>query len=597
MGLATLMRVRRLATYGPPLLVGLFALPFILRQNSWWEWGNAYWLLQRQTAYVSAHGVPTLFLHNLSGAYNPFYVFYSGFTFSLLAYPAALIGTWPVFVASVVGAMVGGYLGIWWTARNLGLSPQLAVLPGLAFATTPYVLSEIYGRGAWAELVGVNAAAVALGAATALLWRPRPERSRGPAFAALIAASALVAGTHNITLMVSAVLLPLMLLPLLPFRGRSLPPLLPELARVAIAVAIGIGLTAAWLLPNLWFGPSTMIADPSSFAASTFTSDTGLDDLTNLFSPLPALPAGFEGRWIYAQGPTLVAAWALVAIVLVFWRRGRSPTSRVLATMAGLLALGLALTVLIVQSRWWVSFPTLLQSVQFTYRLIPYLAIVVALAATVGLATLGGRPGRWMVGALIAIVVLQAGAGVRIVVGSEASVALPTAVVGHGDLSAKGEPASFSLKELPVQRQFRVIDQPTDAPPNQPPATLYNINLITSDTGRLRSTGGVGDRMLVPVVWSRLVQVTGDARISGRDSRGLSMIEVTRTEANGSWRATVGPAHPWQLTVGRLISLLSAIAILAAGLIGWWRRRRHHASLQPPPREDSTTDRVPAVGV
>jgi hypothetical protein len=592
---ATLGRVRRLAIYVPPLVVGLFALPFILRQNSWWEWGNAYWLLQRQTAHVSAHGVPTLFLHNLSGAYNPFYVFYGGFTFSLLAYPAALFGTWPVFVASVVGAMVGGYLGIWWTARNLGLSPQLAILPGLAFATTPYVLSEIYGRGAWAELVGVNAAAVALGAATALLWHPRPERSRGPALAALIAASALVAGTHNITLMVSAILLPLILLPLLPLRSRALPPLLPELARVAVAVALGIGLTAAWLLPNLWFGPDTMIADPSSFATPTFTRNTGLEDLTNLFSPLPALPAGFDARWIYAQGPTLVGAWSLVAIGLIFWLRRRSP-DRVLATIAGLLALGLALAVLIVQTRWWTSFPTLLQSVQFTYRLIPYLAIVVAIAATVGLATLGGRLGRWMVGALVAIVVVQVGAGVGIVVGSEASVALPAAVVRHGDLSANTEPASFSLKELPVQRQFRVINQPTDVPPNQPPAKLYNINLVTSDSGRFRGAGGVGDRMLVPVVWSRLVQVTGDAHINGRDPRGLSTIEVTHTETDGSWHATVGPAHPWQLTVGRLISLLSAVAILAAGLIGWSRRRRRAAPRQPV-REDSATDRAPAVGV
>jgi hypothetical protein len=443
--------------------------------------------------------------------------------------------------------------------------------------------------------VGVNAAALALGAATALLWRPRPERSRGPALAALIAASALVAGTHNITLMVSAILLPLILLPLLPLRGRSLPPLLPELARVAIAVALGVGLTAAWLLPNLWFGPSTMIADPSSFATPTFTRNTGLEDLTNLFSPLPALPAGFEGRWIYAQGPTLVAAWSLVAIGLIFWLRRRSP-GRVLATMAGLLALSLALAALIVQSPWWLSFPTLLQSVQFTYRLIPYFAIVVALAATVGLATLDRRPGRWMAGALVAIVVLQAGAGVGIVVGSKASVALPAAVVRHGDLSADAEPASFSLKELIVEQQFRVVDQPTEVPPNQPPAQLYDIDLTTSETAHFRGAGGVGDRMLVPVVWSQLVQVTGDARINGRDPRGLSTIEVTRTEADGSWRATVGPAHPWQLTAGRLISLLSCIAILAAGLTGWWRRR-HHAAPQRPVQEGSATDRAPAVGV
>ncbi|MDX6714048.1 MAG: hypothetical protein QOH30_606, partial [Baekduia sp.] len=54
---------RRVATVLPPLLVGLLALPFVLHQNSWWEWNTALWLLERQTAHVSAHGVPTLFVH------------------------------------------------------------------------------------------------------------------------------------------------------------------------------------------------------------------------------------------------------------------------------------------------------------------------------------------------------------------------------------------------------------------------------------------------------------------------------------------------------------------------------------------------------
>jgi hypothetical protein len=159
----------------PPLLVGLLALPFILWQNSWWEWATPFWLLQRQAAHVSAHGVPTLFLHTASGAFNPFYAFYGGFTLSALAYPAAAIGAWPVIVAATEAAMVGGYLGIWWTARNLGLSHRLAVLPPLTFSTTPYLLSDLYGRGAWAEFLAVNAAAVVLGAATG---RPRRRSDR-----------------------------------------------------------------------------------------------------------------------------------------------------------------------------------------------------------------------------------------------------------------------------------------------------------------------------------------------------------------------------------------------------------------------------------
>jgi hypothetical protein len=586
--------VRRLATFAPPLLVGLLALPFILHQNSWWEWGNAYWLLERQTAYVSAHGVPTLFLHHYSEAYNPFYVYYAGFTFSSMAYPAALFGAWPVFVASVVAAMAGGYLGIWWTARNLGLSPQLAILPGLAFATTPYVVSGIYGRGAWAELVAANAATVVLGATTSLLWRPRPERSRAPAVAALIAATAVVTGTHNVSLMLSAILLPLILLVLLPLRTRAgAPPLLPEVGRVAATVALGVGLTAAWLLPNLWFGRSTLIADPALWTTKTFNFTLDFVTITNLFSPLPQIPVAFQNRWVYAQAPTLVAAWSLVAIAAAFWQRRRSP-DRVLASLGGLLIVGNGLTVLIVYANWWPSFPTVFQAVQFSYRLVPYLAIVVALAAIVGLTTLDASAwtGRWMMGILVAIVAVQTGAGVWIVVKSEAVVGRAVLPARHSDLTAKSEPASFSSPGLSIPFQFHVIKKTLGKIPNRQPATVRIADRTTSASASFTGVGRRGDHMMVDVVWSPFIQVTRDARVDGREILGRSVIAITNTD--GRWHATVKAAYPWQLTIGRLISLCSAIIITLLGVRGWRRRRR---SLPPHPADadPASDDRAPAV--
>ncbi|MCW2985875.1 MAG: hypothetical protein JWR63_3445, partial [Conexibacter sp.] len=185
---------RRVALIVPPILVGLLALPFVLRQNAWWEWTTAFWLLERQAAHVSEHGIPTLFLQTDVGRFNDFYVFYGGFTFSVLAYPAAILGAWPVFAATSVLAAVAGYLGIAWTARNLGLSARAAILPGLIFSTTPYVVSDLYGRGAWSEFLAVNAAAVVLGAFTGLVLRP--EQGRVRCGAALAAAAAVLAGAH-----------------------------------------------------------------------------------------------------------------------------------------------------------------------------------------------------------------------------------------------------------------------------------------------------------------------------------------------------------------------------------------------------------------
>ena len=144
---------RRIVTFLPPVFVAALLIPFAVRQNAWYEWENAYWFLQRQAEHVSAHGVPTYFLHTRDGPFYPFFAFYGGFTLGLLGYPAALFGAWPVFLASMAAAMVGGYLGIWWAALNLGLSRRLAVLPGLIYATTPYVVSDAYGRGASERLV------------------------------------------------------------------------------------------------------------------------------------------------------------------------------------------------------------------------------------------------------------------------------------------------------------------------------------------------------------------------------------------------------------------------------------------------------------
>src|SRR5215218_2945450 len=190
---------RRIVTFLPPLFVAALLIPFAMRQNAWYEWENAYWFLQRQAEHVSAHGVPTLFLHTKDGSFYPFFLYYGGFTIGLLAYPAVLFGAWPVFLASMVAAVVGGYLGIWWTALSLGLSRRLAVLPALIYATTPYVLSDAYGRGAWAELVAVNAVAVMLGGWMALLGAD--ARYPKLALAALAGSGAVLAGTHNVTLL------------------------------------------------------------------------------------------------------------------------------------------------------------------------------------------------------------------------------------------------------------------------------------------------------------------------------------------------------------------------------------------------------------
>jgi hypothetical protein len=582
---------RRIATFAPPLLVGLLALPFVLRQNAWWEWTTAFWLLERQTDFVAAHGVPTLFLHTGSGAFDAFYVFYAGFTFSVLAYPAAVLGAWPVFAASCAGAMMAGYLGIWWTARNLGLSHRLAILPGLAFATTPYLLTELYGRGSWAELVGANAAAVLLGGLTALLWRP--DRHRGRVLTALTAGGAVLAGTHNLSLLLATLVLPLVvgaLLPLAP-RAAGVRGGARALGTGLLAIAVGVGLTGAWLVPNLWLGPGTYVAS-AKLSAATLQGGGGLVALSNVLSPWPRVPAGFSGS-IYAQISALALAWALAALLTLAWTRRRAP-GRAVAAGAALIATGSALLALVVHPSWWLSFPRLLQAVQSPVRLLPYLAMVVALAIVVALTALpAGRPRRVLTATLVGAVGVQGAIGVFIAVDTKAAATLPTApLLRHGDVRADTEPPAFSAPRIAAQFQFRVLEHPRGPQPRKA-VGLRLGDVATSTDATMDGTGRAGERLATAVVWSPLVRLDGDVRTSGRTKLGNMVVTVTRTDFAGRWRATVRPAcgllclealsgdAPWHMLAGRLLTLLSALIVAAATGLGLLRRRRVRRAAAP----------------
>jgi hypothetical protein len=604
---------RRIVTFLPPLFVAALLIPFAVRQNAWYEWENAYWFLQRQAEHVSAHGVPTLFLHTKDGSFYPFFLYYGGFTIGLLAYPAALFGAWPVFLASMVVAVVGGYLGIWWTALSLGLSRRLAVLPALVYATTPYVLSDAYGRGAWAELVGVNAVAVMLGGWTALLRAD--ARYPKLALAALVGSGAVLAGTHNVTLLMTAAVLPLIVLALLPFTsaGMERAAVLTRLGRGVIAAVLGVGLTAAWLVPNLWLGPKTYISQVT-LSQEGFVATAPFVRITNVLSPWPIVPAEFKDvMWIYAQGPVLAIVWVTVAfaITLVASRRGGGVSRGVVASSMALVVLGIALLELITHPTWWPSLPRLVQTLQMPMRLLPFVAIITAVVVAVLVVGLGRQRARGplMAGLVIAVAV-QALIAVYVVTSGQPGVALTATPVRHGAVTVDGEPSPFSGPGEIVPGQFRVLNKPQGDQRVVAAVAAELDSQLTSDAGTLRGTAKVGDRIVTDIVASPLVRVSGDARVSGRTDKGLTLLEVTRTDAGGVFQATVqaqcalclssAGSSAWQLRVGRLITLLSFALLLTAGVVSVGRvrqeRRRQRAEAAQAPQASVAVDEQLPVG-
>jgi uncharacterized membrane protein len=187
------------------------------------------------------------------------HLFYAGALLSVLAYPAAVVGAWPVFATITVAAFVAASAGVGWAARNLGVAQPLAVIPGLLFATTPYLVSDLYGRGAWTELVALAGLSVALGAATSLL--AEPSRPRGARVVALALSTAIVAGTHNLTLMFGGGIALLLVLALAGPLGVTSRAAWRRLAACSLASLAGLALCGAFLVPNLWLSPRTLISN------------------------------------------------------------------------------------------------------------------------------------------------------------------------------------------------------------------------------------------------------------------------------------------------------------------------------------------------
>lgn len=547
----------------PHLAVGLIALPFIVHQNAWFEWENALWLLDLQTAHVAAHGIPTYFIDAPDQYFYPFFVFYGGTAFSFLAYPAAVFGTWPVFAVSTAGAFIAASAGLSWTARNLGVPPGLAVLPGVLFALTPYTVSNLYGRGAWTELVAVGALGVALGAATSIT--SGRARNRPLMITALAVAVAAVAGTHNITLLFGALTATLLGVALLPLLHGSKRELIQRHLLVLTGVLTGLAICGAFLAPDIWLSARTV----ASTTAQVFLKQlNGFDSFSVIFNPALSQPAGTVGTDLHTQ--TLVAplAWLIVMAVLGTCRRRLDRGTIVAVASIGLMAVAVAL--LITDPSWWTSFPSALRAIQFSFRLVTFLALITVVGIIALLASPAVQRNRAGILVLLLISGWQVGLAVDLAITSKARGVGPRPT--PASISAASIPSAFAAGLFQAEQFRLVVERPL-----VPTKPLAQVGSIGDDTPREITISGTqpqGSLVATNVVASPLIQVTGQAEIAGASAEGYEVLRV-KPGAATPWRARVAPAcksclraltgkAPLQLLLGKLASLLGLLA-----LCGW----------------------------
>jgi hypothetical protein len=553
----------------PHVLIGLSAVPFVVHQNAWYEWANPYWQLELQTAHVRAFGTPTYFIHADGMLFYPIQVFYAGPILALLAYPSVLIGAWPVFAFTTVAAFCALSAGASWIARNLGVSRDLAVIPGLLLAATPYLVSNLYGRGAWAELVAVAALAVGLGAGTSLVFGRARSTIRAMLVVAL--ASAVVAGTHNITLLFGGIFGVAVAVVLLPLAGLSR---WRGYALALVSAGIGVALCGAFLLPDAWLSGREFVEATSPFF---ITQLHGYDRLGLLFDPLAGQPAAARGSDARAQTLVAASAWCVVALAVVLWQRWLD--RRAALSLTGLVLIVVAALIVIVNPGWWAHFPAQFQAIQFPFRLLSYVALGTVLLIALLLSRSEVSGNRPLVAGLGVAVVLQlALAGVL----AASATPLPTSahpVTTASDIRADSVPPAFAYQQ---ELSYRIVEG-TQVPVPKSNATVSPVGDDSPNTVRLSGRQAVGTLVGTDIVNSPLIRITGSAARAAITPVGLIVLRPTQTP----WHVTVTPrcsaclspggGTPAALWLGRWASIGGALALLVLlGLAGRerWPRPR-----------------------
>jgi hypothetical protein len=363
------------------LAVLLIASPLLFTSGGFApDFNNDMWIAGYQQHVIAAHLHPTLFVQTQQeGVFYPLFAFYGGTLFAITGALAVVLGGSTVLAFEVVtlAAIAAAYGGLFWLARQLGVRGAMAHAPAMVFVTSAYYVTDLYGRGAWAEFMAVSALPLMFAASLRLVrgrWRVGPV-------ACLVAASAVFSGSHNITLLWGSTLAvgALACYWLLSGRSRELP--WRRMVAAAGLIALGVGLNGWFLLPDLSYAHDTVISgEIIPWSATGIFNTFGV-----IFDPLRMVPSKSTTPALYVQAPVLALVWGLLATPLA-WRsrRLRAGIAAALIVLGGLL-------LLIMSSAVWSLLPILFQQIRFAYRLQTYVTLVCAGLVLVGALALTRR--------------------------------------------------------------------------------------------------------------------------------------------------------------------------------------------------------------
>jgi hypothetical protein len=536
--------------------------PALFTKNGFaYDFTNHLWLVWVQEHAISAHLFPTYFTNTAAnGVFYPVFMFYGGTLYAATGALAAILGGAVVvaYVGVILLSIAAAYGGLLWLARQLGARSWTAHAPAITYVTSAYYVTNLYGRGAWPEFVAVSALPLVFAGG----WRLVSAAAVEPWPAVLfVVAVIFFSGAHNITLMLGALFLVLVLAGLLIGIGREL-----TVPRRRIGVMLGLFVLAisvnAWfLLPDLVHASDTQAVGQLYTWAQTKEFNTPWI----LFDPLRTVPTQSSTPSLFVQAPDWAVLWAFAATAAL-WTSSPRRFRRAACWLWIVLA---AIVALILIAPLWDGLPGLIKNMQFPYRLNTYVSLAAAGLVLIWVVVMQGAP----TGRRVRLLALGLAGAI------EVSCAL---CVWQLWVPNTRQPLAYANRN----RIFVSVHQPPRAwddvnnyadasqpvvPTNASPL-LIDPAEVNSDHVTLTVDPPAGDRPfpvnLDPGPYA--VRVGGGLERVGRTTAGSSVLRRVRP-GSGPVQLTLAPASG-SVTLGRWLSILSIVALLSLLATGAVRR-------------------------
>ena len=378
---------RRTAAFVPTVVIGSLVLPMVVTARSFGtDWTLHLWLVRQQQWNIEALHHPGLFVSARPlGAFNPIFAFVGSGIYSAGGYLAIVLGDRPILSYKLLyaGGLGLAYGGFTWLALQRGVRGWRAQIPGLVMVTGTYFVTDLSSRGDLGEFMAVAAIPFVTAAAYAVLRSPA---LRIRYVLALVVGVFVFSGSHNITLLWGSVFFVVMTLAVAGALGRSWLKTLPirRVLVIAGAAAIGVGLNAWYLFPDLAYGFDTAIAATNRARVPTVVQKNGF-----LFGLLrPEYPIRVTVEWTFV-------VWAVVFVIMHRHERDR----RANRLFAAVLCVGIVFVVITGDHGAWRYLPHVLYNVQFSRRLNNYVLITTGLLVLLALERRGPQARRMPVAA------------------------------------------------------------------------------------------------------------------------------------------------------------------------------------------------------